>query len=208
MKTCYVILSLFLLNCVSFNIQAQSDKKVNIEKIKVKPTAKKSPNSSGTIGTTYHESAPKKLTFKQRRAKRKAERAARREAKAEQKRLNSSMTKKHKNSKTKVAGALQFNQKDFLKSISKSNKLIVADFSADWCMPCQLMEPHIEDLAVKYQKNAIVGTIDFDANPELATQFEVFQLPTVLYIKNGKVVDRQVGGTSRSTLERKLVNNL
>lgn len=85
-----------------------------------------------------------------------------------------------------------------------TGKPIVLDFWATWCGPCRKIAPIIEALANEYEGQAIIGKVDIEECEDLAAQFGVRNIPTVLYIKNGEVVDKQVGAAPRPTLEEKL----
>lgn len=83
-------------------------------------------------------------------------------------------------------------------------KPMVIDFWATWCGPCKKIGPYIEELAEKYAEQAIVGKVDVDDNDELAMRFGVRNIPTVLFIKNGEVVDKQIGAAPLAVLEEKI----
>ena len=83
-------------------------------------------------------------------------------------------------------------------------KPMVVDFWATWCGPCRKVSPYIEQLAEKYDGQVIVGKVDVDENDELAVQFRIQSIPTILFIKGGEVVDRQVGAAPLAMLEEKL----
>ena len=82
---------------------------------------------------------------------------------------------------------------DFEAVILKSEKLAVVDLWADWCGPCHMLAPTIEGLAVEFDGRAIVAKLDVDENPVSASRFNILGIPTVLFIKNGKEIDRIVG---------------
>jgi thioredoxin 1 len=81
---------------------------------------------------------------------------------------------------------------------------VVIDFWAAWCGPCKMIAPSIEELAKEYEGKVIVCKCDVDANDELTTQYGIRNIPTVLFIKNGEIKDKQVGAIDKSTLEKKL----
>ena len=85
-----------------------------------------------------------------------------------------------------------------------SGKPVVVDFWATWCGPGKKIAPEIEALAKEYEGQAIIGKCDVDSNDGLTGKFGVRNIPTVLFIKNGEVVDKQVGAAPKSTFEDKL----
>ncbi|MCM1004770.1 MAG: thioredoxin [Prevotella sp.] len=86
----------------------------------------------------------------------------------------------------------------------ESGKPVVIDFWAEWCGPCLKLGPSVEELAEKYEGKAIVGKINVDENDEISTEFRVRNIPTVIFLKEGKLVDRTVGFVSFAELETKL----
>ena len=103
--------------------------------------------------------------------------------------------------------ALEITDNNF-ESILAENKPLVLDFWASWCGPCKEIGPDIEASADEYKDQVNVGKCDVDENDELTGKFGVRNIPTVLFIKNGEVVDKQVGAASKAQLEEKLKNLL
>ena len=99
--------------------------------------------------------------------------------------------------------ALEITDNNF-KEILAEGKPVVIDFWAPWCGPCKMVGPIIEELAGEYEGKALIGKCDVDENADLPAQFGVRNIPTVLFIKNGEVVDKQVGATAKSALQAKV----
>lgn len=86
----------------------------------------------------------------------------------------------------------------------QTGKPIVIDFWATWCGPCKKIGPYIETLAQEYNDQALVGKCDVEENNNLTLKFGIRNVPTILFIKNGQVTDKQIGATSKAALETKL----
>ena len=83
-------------------------------------------------------------------------------------------------------------------------KPMVVDFWATWCGPCRKVSPYIEELAEEYAGRVIIGKVDVDENNDLAIKFGVRNIPTILFIKDGTVVDKQIGAAPKAALEAKV----
>lgn len=99
--------------------------------------------------------------------------------------------------------AIEFNQETLNESIEQ-NKPILIDFWAEWCGPCRIVGPVIEQVANEYEGKAIVGKVNVDENEDLAAEYRVRSIPTVLFIKDGKVVDTLVGAKPKSEYTERL----
>ena len=86
-------------------------------------------------------------------------------------------------------------------NIINSNTLTLVDFWARWCAPCRIIAPIIENIAKKYAERIIVGKVEVDKNTEIAEFFRIFRIPTLVLIKEGKEVKREVGLVSKSHIE-------
>ena len=94
---------------------------------------------------------------------------------------------------------LEITDSNFNNVISK-NKTGLVDFWAEWCGPCRMIGPVIEELANEYEGKAIIGKLDVDSNQESSVKYGVRSIPTILTFKDGEIVDRQVGAVPKKTL--------
>lgn len=99
--------------------------------------------------------------------------------------------------------ALQITDQNF-EELAAQGKPMMLDFWATWCGPCKKIGPYIEDIANTYEGQAIVGKVDIEENDDLVAKFGIRNVPTVLYIKGGEVVDKNVGAAAKNVLEDKL----
>jgi thioredoxin 1 len=86
----------------------------------------------------------------------------------------------------------------------QSEKPLVVDFWATWCGPCKQIGPAIEELAAEYEGKVTIGKCDIEENDDLVSKFGIRNVPTVLFIKNGEVVDKQVGAAAKSVFQAKI----
>jgi thioredoxin 1 len=97
---------------------------------------------------------------------------------------------------------------NFQSEIANNDGLSMVDFWASWCGPCRLIAPFVEQLAAEYAGKVKVAKLDVDANQRTAAQFGVRSIPTVLFFKNGQVVDQVVGAVPKPALDRKIQEHL
>lgn len=88
--------------------------------------------------------------------------------------------------------------------VSKSDRPVLVDFWAVWCGPCRTIAPHVEALADEFDGKAIVGKLDVDKSRNSAIKFGIQSIPTLLFFKGGKVVDRVIGAVDKKVLKEKL----
>lgn len=93
---------------------------------------------------------------------------------------------------------------DNFEAVMNAGKPVVLDFWATWCGPCKKIAPVIEELAEQYADQVIVGKVDVEENDELSFKYGIRNIPTVLFIKDGQVVDKIVGATVKSAYEDKI----
>lgn len=93
-------------------------------------------------------------------------------------------------------------------SLMKGDKLVVIDFWAQWCGPCKALGPTIEELATEYEGKAVIGKCDVDENNDLAVQFGVMNIPMLVFVKNGEMVDTLVGRVPKEDIVKKIEANL
>lgn len=96
------------------------------------------------------------------------------------------------------------NDANFEEVVLKSDKPVLVDFWAQWCGPCLAIAPAIEELAGEYKDQMVIAKLDVDANGQSAINFNVMNIPTLLFFKGGKVVDKQVGSVPKSVLKQKI----
>jgi len=103
--------------------------------------------------------------------------------------------------------AFEFTDGNF-EETALSGGVSVVDFWAEWCGPCRLIGPIIDDLSVEFDGKATIGKVNVDNNPEISSKYGVRSIPTILFIKDGKVVDKHVGTATKATLTAKLQAHL
>jgi thioredoxin 1 len=100
--------------------------------------------------------------------------------------------------------ALEITDDNFEDIVLKSDKPVLVDFWAEWCGPCRMVGPVVEELAKEYEGKAIVGKVNVDNNSGISANYGIRNIPTLLYFKNGILVDKQVGVVPKATLAAKL----
>ena len=100
--------------------------------------------------------------------------------------------------------ALELTDANFQSKVLDSDKLTVVDFWAEWCGPCRAIGPVIEELAKDYDGKIQVGKVNVDVNPSLSVNYGITSIPAILFIKGGKIVDKQIGAVPKSVLDKKI----
>ncbi len=100
--------------------------------------------------------------------------------------------------------ALEFTDANFQNSVLESDKLTVVDFWAEWCGPCRAIGPVIEELSKDYNGKVNIGKLNVDHNPDVSIKYGITSIPAILFIKDGKVVDKQIGAAPKTILDKKI----
>ena len=99
---------------------------------------------------------------------------------------------------------VEVNDSNFEEVVLKSDKLVIIDFWAEWCGPCRMVDPIIKEIGEEYDGKVLVTKVDVDSNPGISSKLGIRNIPTVMFFKNGKMVDKQVGAVPKSNLISKL----
>ena len=114
-------------------------------------------------------------------------------------------TENHLNNNLKIKKmALEFTDANFQSEVLESKTLNVIDFWAEWCGPCRAIGPVIEELSKEYEGRVKIGKVNVDVNPNVSVNFGITSIPAILFIKNGVVVDKQIGAVPKSVLDKKI----
>ena len=100
--------------------------------------------------------------------------------------------------------ALEATDGNFEELVLKADKPVIVDFWAEWCGPCRMVGPIVEEVGVEFEGKAVVAKVDVDSNPGITAKYGIRNIPTILFFKNGDVADKQVGAVPKSTIVNKL----
>lgn len=100
--------------------------------------------------------------------------------------------------------ALEFTESNFEELALQSDKPVLIDFWAEWCGPCRMVGPIVEEIANDYDGKAIIGKVNVDENPGISSKYGIRNIPTILFMKNGEIVDKSVGAVPKNILTDKL----
>ena len=101
--------------------------------------------------------------------------------------------------------AIHVDDNNFEEIVLKSDLPVMVDFWAEWCGPCRMIAPFVEEISTEYEGKAVVVKCDVDSSPAVAAKFGIRNIPTVLFFKNGEVADKQVGAVPKENFASKLV---
>lgn len=103
--------------------------------------------------------------------------------------------------------AYHFTDENFNEEVLSSNIPVLVDFYADWCGPCKMLAPVIETLATELEGKVKIGKLNVDNAPDTAQKYGIMSIPTLLYFKNGEIVNKTIGVVAKSEIEQ-VLNNL
>jgi thioredoxin 1 len=103
-----------------------------------------------------------------------------------------------------MAKPITFTDANFNDEVVNASTPVLVDFWAEWCGPCRMIGPIVEELAGEYEGKAKIGKVDVDVNPQISMQYNIRSIPTLLVFKGGKVVDQVIGAVPKQHLKRVL----
>ena len=100
--------------------------------------------------------------------------------------------------------AVELTDANFADLAMKSDKPVMIDFWAEWCGPCRMVGPIVEEISQEFGGKALIGKVNVDENPDISAKFGIRNIPTILFLKNGEVVDKSVGAVPKNVLTDKI----
>ena len=107
-----------------------------------------------------------------------------------------------------MSALLELNDNNFNDEVIKSETVVLVDFWAEWCRPCKIIAPAVENISNNFEGKLKVGKLDVDSNPVTSSTFGIRSIPTLLIFKNGSPVDQIVGAVSESVISAKVENHI
>lgn len=98
----------------------------------------------------------------------------------------------------------ELTDENFQKEVIESTVPVVVDFTAPWCGPCRMLAPIVEELARSFDGRVKIGKVNIDDNPQIASKYGIISIPTLLFIKNGNIVDQHTGLLAKEPLRKKI----
>jgi len=99
-----------------------------------------------------------------------------------------------------MSSLVEVNEENFEAEVLKSEVPVMIDFHAEWCSPCKILSPIVEEIANDYEGRAMVAHADVDQTPNLARQYRILSIPTVMFFKNGELVESSIGAVPKQNL--------
>jgi thioredoxin 1 len=100
--------------------------------------------------------------------------------------------------------AVEITDANYTEIAMNSDKPVMIDFWAEWCGPCRMVTPIVEEMSLDYEGKAIIGKVNVDDNQEISAKFGIRNIPTIIFLKGGQVVDKSVGAVPKNVLTDKL----
>ncbi len=100
--------------------------------------------------------------------------------------------------------AVEITDANFADLVQKSDKPVMIDFWAEWCGPCRMVGPIVEEMSTEYGDKALIGKVNVDENPDVSAKFGIRNIPTIIFVKGGQMVDKSVGAVPKNVLTEKM----